>query len=401
MLLSPKQVNLLINLKKDLKNSRSDNCWSELFTNPKKHELMLINRGKLIELNQINEENVISIYCKTHRAGNADGDKIRWKNVCNELSDKLKAIGMEDRDIRRKIRPATDLLKKEDFWSHLSDGLCMFIHSEGSDFYQLPIAFENDVYLNTKPILAPLISYFSLRKRFFLLDLSLNHIRLFEGNQHSLTFIKIDDLVKTDYESLATLKDPQPNIQARSGGLFHGQGSGKDKQDAIMTKYLKMIDESLWPIFQGEDIPMVLSGDTKIVAEYKSSSRYKHILEDNINGNHEHTDLAVLHELAWNRIIDSTDKAWDEMSENIGYAKSQMLTTSSLTEIADCVNNANVDFLVVDFDQLTNVKQENGILLNDIIMNTFSKGLPIVADTGELDIEAGILLVKKYLRKAA
>jgi|GEM_PF-2046238 len=261
---------------------------------------MLINKKKIEQLNSINSTKCLSIYIKTNRTSNSDTDRIRWKNACSASAKQLNDFFTDEREVRKFLRPATDLLDDENFWLHLSDGLCMFITEDFAEKFILPIQFNNKIHLGNQFLLSPLLPFFKNRERFFLLDLSMNHIRFFECNKHHITPIIISDLVPIGgIEDTNILDDLNPNLQSHGNGIYHGHGKGNDAKDVNMEKYLREIDNGLSEIFAEENAPLILSGDISIVTTYKGITKYNNVVEAYVKGNNEHLTPIDLHEMAY------------------------------------------------------------------------------------------------------
>lgn len=261
---------------------------------------MLINKKKIEQLNNVTTSKCLSIYIKTNRTSNSDTDRIRWKNACSNAAKQLNDFFTDDRDVRKFLRPATDLLEDDNFWMHLSDGLCMFINEDYAEKFILPIQFTNKVHLGNKFLLSPLLPFFKNRERFFLLDLSLNHIRFFEGNKHHITPVVINDLVPVGgIDETNILNDLNPNLQSHGNGIYHGHGKGNDAKEVNLEKYIREIDNGLAEIFADENAPLILSGDISIVTTFKNISKYNNLVDAYIKGNNEHLNPVDLHEMSY------------------------------------------------------------------------------------------------------
>src|SRR5512142_2683940 len=85
----------------------------------------------------------VSLYMPTHRVGREQQqDPIRLKNLLAEAETKLLANGLRRTEVQRLMRPAEELLWKDDFWRHLSDGLAIFLSNDFSAIYRLSTEFK-------------------------------------------------------------------------------------------------------------------------------------------------------------------------------------------------------------------------------------------------------------------
>jgi hypothetical protein len=85
----------------------------------------------------------ISIYMPTHRESNqALQDPIRLKNLLQEAEQRLLEHGISLPEVNKLLRPAQALLDDRVFWQNQSDGLALFLSTEGFNTYRLPCSFD-------------------------------------------------------------------------------------------------------------------------------------------------------------------------------------------------------------------------------------------------------------------
>src|SRR5690606_966581 len=71
--------------------------------------------------------------------------------------------------------------------------------------------------------------------------------------------------------------------------------NGLADEDEYILQYIKEVDQTLWTeVLANEKAPLLLAGVDAIVATYKSASKYKHIVDDYISGNHDQTNKNAL-----------------------------------------------------------------------------------------------------------
>lgn len=268
----------------------------------------MISEKQFQTLAQKEAPNLVSIYIPTYRAAHNQEDQLRFKNALKTAGSRLVQAGMKNNDADRYLRPAYDLLEQERFWSYLSDGLAVFIGPEGF-FHQeiLPVAFEEFVQVGNHFHLSPMLPVLGGRNRFFLLALSQNKIRFFEGDQYSITPVKIDDLLPADgIESAFVLSDTPDTLQHHSGGtegsgnaVYHGQGKGQDDKKEDIKAYFREVNKGLMEMLYDEHPPMVVACVDYLLPLYQEVNDYKYLHGQNVSGNPDDADPALLHEKAW------------------------------------------------------------------------------------------------------
>ena len=115
----------------------------------------------------------ISFFIPTHRAGHTQEDRIRYKNMVSDVSNKLEERGMNPVEIKKTLKEATAKIDDNDFWLHQSDGLAVYIYDGKTEFHSLPIDFDPYAIIDNQLYLKPVIPVLTNKQPFFLLALSL------------------------------------------------------------------------------------------------------------------------------------------------------------------------------------------------------------------------------------
>ncbi len=325
----------------------------------------MLNEKKFKELNQRSGNNLVSIFIPTYRANHAQEDRLRLKNALKEASRQLEERGMNKGDARAYLEEGYQLVENERFFSNLSDGLCLFF-DEGYFYYEaLPVNFTPYTFVGEVFYLAPVLPVLTGQSRFFLLALSQNEVRFFEGHQHSITPVKIDDLVPANMKEVFEMSDVKNHLQQHSGQgarrgkqpsrepMFHGQGYGKDDQADDLKKYFKEINDGLMEMLYDEKPPMVIACVDYLLPLYKEVNTYHNLLDENISGNPEGAGPAELHEKAWGAVSRYYQKLREEDKLSFEEAMGLEKASADIHEIVPAAINGRVEVLYVDKDYHT------------------------------------------------
>ncbi|MCI4648793.1 hypothetical protein [Phaeodactylibacter sp.] len=271
----------------------------------------MIDEKQFNTLAKMKGSNLLSIYIPTYRANHSQEDQIRYKNALKAAQGQLTQRGISEKDADHLLRPARELLEQERFWSYLSDGLAVFIGPDNFFHYEiLPVTFDTYVFVGETFHLSPMLPVLGGSSRFFLLALSQNEVRFFEGDQYSITPVKIDDLVPTGgMKDAFVLSDSHDALQHHSSGrdggenaIYHGQGIGQDDKKKDIEAYFREVNKGLMEMLYDEKPPMVVACVDFLLPIYQSVNEYGNLFTENISGNPEQLNPAMLHEKAWNII---------------------------------------------------------------------------------------------------
>lgn len=313
----------------------------------------MINRKQAENLANIKEENCISIYVPTHRAGHNLEDNIRFKNALSETVDKLTERGMTKKEASKYLKKGYELLDDAEFWMHQSDGLAVFIGNNTFEYHTVPVDFNPLVHVHNSFYIRPIFPLLTGENRFFLLALSQNEVRFFEGNQYSITPVTIKDLVPANMEE-ALMLDPESSLQHRAGqngqgsALYHGQGEGKDNKNAHLRDYFNQVDKGLMNMLHDERVPMVIAAVDYLVPIYKEATEYSHIMDVHVSGNPEHDDPTVLHEKAWTLMKDYFNEHKSNLKEQFTAYMSENKASFFIYDIVPAAVEGKVDTLFMN-----------------------------------------------------
>ncbi|MEM1121865.1 MAG: hypothetical protein AAGJ18_15545 [Bacteroidota bacterium] len=302
----------------------------------------------------------ISIFVPTDRVGDGQAAKIRFKNQLNEVVEKLMDATIQQEPMTKNealgyTAKAFELLDNNEFWRYQSDGLVVFLDDKIFEHYTIPVNFNTFNYVGNVFYLRPTIPAISDTSRFFVLALSQNEIKFYEGAKHSITPVKIEDLVPTSLEeSMAEVDIRYPaELQAHSGGsnpVFHGQGGEKDGKTDRIIDYFRMVDKGLMEMLHDEKAPLIIAAVDYLVPMYKDISNYSNIVEPHISGNVENDDPVLIHEKAWAALSPSLDKDFAGKKSDFSTMMANERASITVDQVAVAALNGRVDTLFLDKD---------------------------------------------------
>ncbi|MTI27525.1 hypothetical protein [Fulvivirga kasyanovii] len=279
----------------------------------------IFKKKEFLDLAEVQDAHCVSIYMPTHRVSTPDNiykDHTSLKNRLKETIQQLSGFGLSDGEAKAYLKPAYDLLENEELWGRLSDGLAIFIYGDEFRFYTLPSAFDDYSFVSNHLYLKPLVEFLHGEGRHFIMNLSLGNVRFFEATRNTIVEVTMEGLIPQAIEEAVGTDYEQKSLQWRSGqgekgdspGMFHGHGSGNEteKKDEAL-KYFRAIDEGLMKMLHDEHAPLVIACVDYLFPIYKEANTYKHLQDQHIKGNHEHTDITLLKEKAWEIVKDQFD----------------------------------------------------------------------------------------------
>ncbi len=291
--------------------------------------MQLISREEIKRLIEQPKGNCVSIYMPTHPAGaEVRQDPIRFKNLVKEAENRLIDAGLEEKDAIALLEKSHEIDTQE-FWEQMGEqGLAIFISDNIFRYYPLPIDFQELVVVTDRFHIKPLLPILNGNGRFYILALSQQDVRFFEGTRYSVKEVEVENLPKSLDEALQkdeTAKEGQFRLATSKGGTanafsqpgtFHGQGSpDRDKHQEDILQFFQIVDRALHEKLKLQKAPLVLAGVEYLLPLYRQANTYQHLMDEAITGNPEILSAQELHDQAWPIVEADFQKSQQEVLE--------------------------------------------------------------------------------------
>ncbi len=318
--------------------------------------MSILSRNELNSLLQERADSCVSIYLPTHPAmPETQQDPIRFKNLLTEAENSLATAGLRANEVKDFLEPATRLLADHEFWTHQSNGLAVFLSPNIFRFYTLPVTFPELVVVTNRFHLKQLLRLFARDGSFYVLALSQNQVRLFQGSQQTISELFPQGIPQSLAEALR-YDDPERQLQfhtraAQAGGrrdaVFHGHGVGTDDSKDRILRYCREIDAGLHPLLKDEKAPLVLACVDYLLPIYREANNYPHLVEEAISGNPESLNSTELHAQAWKILQPRFQKSLDETIAKYRQRAGTGLTSVDVSKVISAAANGRVESLLV------------------------------------------------------
>ncbi len=218
---------------------------------------------------------------------------------------------MKPRDVSALLQPAQALWEDSLFWRHQRDGLAVFIASDDFHYYHLPFRVEELLIIARSYYVKPILPLFTNNGHYYILAISQNEVRLFEGTRHTVGQIDLPEDTPQRLDEALPFDDLEKQLQFRTSaspstsegrmpaGMFHGHGPGDEERKVRIERYLNLVDAGLKEIFREQQAPLVLAGVDYLLPIYRKVSDYARIMPESIAGSPESMRPEELQEQAW------------------------------------------------------------------------------------------------------
>ena len=361
-----------------------------------------MNKHDIDLLQKISGYPALSITLPTHRTSPENRqDPIRVGNLVAEARERLLTEFS-----KREIEPLLDRLEKlvdTIDYRYALDGLALFINRDFARAFFLPFSLKERVAVDETFYTRDLIYAMNRTPRYWVLVLSEQPSRLFEGSHETLIEVK---------EDVFPLTHTGPGGESPLPGGF---GIKKSQyRDERHRQFFRQVDAALRPFLLDDPLPLIVVGVDRYLAFFKEVSEHKDAISATLEGSHDSTPEHELGELVWpvvkQALAKERQKYLDELDQAIGERK----YASAIGEVWRMAQAGRGRLLLVeeDFHYPARV-DESGLhiepaedaeapdvlddAVDEVITTVLEKGGKVVfLENGQLDAHSRIALILRY-----
>ena len=319
--------------------------------------MSIISKEEFLDLSRFTNEICVSMFIPTQRAGKEvleEKNQKHLKSMWKEVRVKLQEKGISDERIKIIGEPIVKLIDDKNFWRHQSDGLAVFASEGILRKYTLPINFEAFNYIGKEFYLKPLAPAFTENGRFYLLELQIFKVKLYEATRYSIGEVEIEDLTPSrledrvgyDYEEKHRNHETQNNM--RGSSVTHGYDAANRDRKNEFLRFFNAVDKGLDTILHDEKVPLVVACQDYLFPIYQEANGYKNLYEKCIPGNpSDYKNMFELHEKAVEQLNPFFNKEREEKLTKFNELPRDK-TSTKISEIIPSVYEGKVDTLFLE-----------------------------------------------------
>lgn len=344
----------------------------------------LLDRDTLSQLLAKRDAPCLSLYQPTHRSfPERQQDPIRFKHLVRQLEESLKQQGRADQ-AKSLLKPFQDLIDDPDFWNANRDGLAVFGAKDYFEIFRLQRSVPELAVANDRMHLKPLLRIAQSADRYQILAITLDSVRLFEGNRDSVDEVALGEGVpKTLEEALGrelTEKGqtgfPQGFGRASErGDPMQVESGGAGRQDEIdrdRDRFFREVDRAILEHHSRRSkLPLILAALPEHQFHFRKHSHNSFLMEEGIESDVSLLSRDELRQKSWMVMQPRYIKRLEGFINQYGESHGQGLATDQLEQIGQATLEGRVATLLVEAErQIPGVAdQQQG------------KALPVADDT--------------------
>ena len=263
----------------------------------------MVSEKTINELIDKTGEILVTITLPTHKKGEeSKQDPIRFKNLLTQASKKIEEKITKNGYADKFLKPAKELLEKPLFWSHMDNGLAVYITEDSFDVYKLPYDVEEQVFVNDHFLITPLLPMTSMDGTFKVLAVSRQNIRLLRCTRNDVQDVTPDDITTSVEDYLEV--DPEKQLQFHSGAqaqkaMYFGHNANEEDKMVVVEMFFREVEKELTKTLKQYNDPMIMIGLTENLGLYKKINSYKRVVDSKINFNPDELSDKALRDKGW------------------------------------------------------------------------------------------------------
>jgi len=302
----------------------------------------------------------LSLYQPTHRRHPENQqDPIRFRNLVKELEASLLQAYSES-ETRLLLKPFDALASDHDFWNHTLDGLGVLAAPDRFRVFRLPRPVTELVVVGESFHLKPLWQFSQSIDRYQVLGLSLDKIRLFEGNRDALEEVELAAGVpRTITDALGTeLTEPHLTVASYGGvgggshAMHHGHGGKTDEIDIDADRFFRSIDRAVLEHHsRPTGLPLIVAALPEHHHRFRSVSQNPFLLTEGISVNPGAVTNDKLQTLAWQVVEPQYEARLAQLKNDFEQATASGHGSDNLQQIAEAAASGRIATLFIEADR--------------------------------------------------
>ncbi|MCH2339137.1 hypothetical protein ACGFZ7_00925 [Pseudomonas sp. NPDC047963] len=385
----------------------------------------LLDRETMSQLLAKREAPCLSLYQPTHRSfPERQQDPIRFKHLVRELEDSLKQQGRGDQ-AKALLKPFHDLIDDPDFWNSNRDGLAVFAAADYFEVFRLQRSVPELAVANDRMHLKPLLRIAQSADRYQILAITLDSVRLFEGNRDGVDEVQLGEGVPNTVEEALgrelTEKGqtgfPQGYSRAgERGDPMQVESGGAGRQDEIdrdRERFFREVDRAILEHHSRKSrLPLILAALPEHQFHFRKLSHNEFLLPEGIENDASLLSHDELRQKSWMVMQPRYIKRLEGFINQYGESRGQGLATDQLEQIGQATLEGRVATLLVEAERripgIVDKQQGKAVaveadsattpdLLDELTIWTLEQGGEVIAvPTERMPTESGAAAIYRY-----
>ncbi|HEY7119924.1 MAG TPA: hypothetical protein VH475_25270 [Tepidisphaeraceae bacterium] len=293
---------------------------------------------------------------------------VHLQNLLNEVREMMgggqkKGYGAEH--ARAALGQLERMLNDAGLWDGDRDAVAIFACADHAHVIELRQPVQRLVMIADTFHVKPLIRLMQLDRRYRVLCISPQRVRIFEGDAYGLREATphpsvphgVDDLIAT--ESTGNDTTPQGTPAPLVGQPSSPQGN------VNVERFFRLVDQAVWERYTRRDrLPIIVAADVKHLATFQGVARAAHgYVEEGIPLGPEAATPQRLRDQAGNILGPQFEQQMNTLKDAYQAAKARHLGSDEIPQVAEAAACGRVGTLLVDSDvKIPGILHRDGLI---------------------------------------
>ncbi|MCA9321432.1 MAG: hypothetical protein KDB53_11885, partial [Planctomycetes bacterium] len=301
----------------------------------------------------------LSLYQPTHRRHpEKQQDPIRFRNLVKELETSL-LQKYPTAKTQRLLEPFEALAHDAEFWDTTLDGLAVLGGPSTFRAIKIPRPVAELVVVADSFHTKPLRRLLQSADRYQVLGLSLDKIRMFEGNRNALDELDlVSGVPRTIADALGKeLTEPHQTVASYGGvggassPMHHGHGGKADEADSDADRFFRAVDRAILDHYsKPSGLPLILAALPEHHHHFHEVSQNPLLFADGIGFNPDSLPADRFRALAWQAFEPRYQARLASLREEFEQARANGVGSDNLMQVAGAAAAGRVQTLLIDAD---------------------------------------------------
>lgn len=293
-------------------------------------------------------------------------------DVASQLAARYSAQKVEE--MMQKVNEAVARID----YSKLSESLAVFVSEHQSKVIHLPFAVTEKVIVDDSFEVRDLIYAAKQHRQYLLVSITKNGVKTLMGYGRSFVPVQYKDMPRNIKDVTNSHSIP---------GWWYLDTAAYDENN--IKNFIHFIDETLHRVINGTNLPVIVTGDTKILGIFNSTTTIAQNIAGYIEGNYEHITTVELYKKVEPILSELDVKDREKAMLLLSQAVSQGHYVSGMTEVWRAAKEGRIRLLLLEKDYLQPAHygdDASEILINDELVGAHRKIADAVDDAVEMVI---------------
>ena len=348
----------------------------------------LPTRAEILALASQRQQPCVTLYVATSPLTEAaQSDRIALKNLGREAIAQLEAAGTDKRSIWPIEAALAEIEGDDGFWAYQANSLAVFVTPDRVRTCRLPSRRTSQGHVSDRFHIKPLLRAVTFGQDAYVLAIGKGAVRLVEVTSDLAPHVvQVPGLPRDMADAIGRRSHTERNRPGNSGEVA--------SENALLTRYARVVDEALRPVLSGHERPLILAAAEPMRSIYRSVSSYAHTSDLALGGSADHTADHVLASEA-RAVLDAIHaREITDLAALFALRETQGRATTDVAQAARAATFGAIDTLIVDIDTVIpgTVDEESGAVsfaetddavaygvVDEIVSRALKSGARIVA----------------------